>query len=491
MNMRFLAAIAGAIILSGTLQSTELRAPTQDSPSTALAKRLIEALNTTSKEAITGFIKADTTDDVPVDVRVTRFLDLAEEGAPFSFESVGPVSDSAAVFTITASDGTKLALTIELSGPKEQPKISRLRVELAPDATPPKDYTHWTTLNGLADEVRTDTGIPAIGIAVIKDGKLDVAVSGVREIGKSSPVLPDDPWSIGSIGKSMGSTVVGRLVEQGKLRFESTLKECLPGIDMRPEYENVTLEQMMHHRGGIPRFMGLTSAQIEKIVGQEKDPLAMRTLFAKEILSQPPFAEPGTQFGYSNGGYVLLAMVAAVATGESFEQLLVETVYEPLGLKHSFVDAQTLPSERPSGHVFSKGAFVPRNMQGPIEVLFAGAGAAINMSLADLAAYGQMHLEGLQGKDRVLKSQTIKRLHSGEPEVEGEDAIYAAGWGIRYVAGLGEVHSHNGSNGTFHSEIMVVPSKSLVIVAISNCGPRGQEPPSLSAVNAVAQKYKD
>src|SRR5258708_18966229 len=98
------------------------------------------------------------------------------------------------------------------------------------DANPPKDYRGWTSLDSLAEAVRTDTGSPAIGIAVMRDDKLEQVVAGARELGKPAVVTANDPWSIGSIGKPICSTIIGSLVERGKLSWNTTLKQALPGI---------------------------------------------------------------------------------------------------------------------------------------------------------------------------------------------------------------------------------------------------------------------
>jgi D-alanyl-D-alanine carboxypeptidase len=79
------------------------------------------------------------------------------------------------------------------------------------------------------ETVRAQSGIPAIA-ALVGDSKRVRAFAcvGVRRAGSHERIRPDDPFHIGSCTKAMTATVAARLVEQGKLRWETTLAEAFP-----------------------------------------------------------------------------------------------------------------------------------------------------------------------------------------------------------------------------------------------------------------------
>mgnify|MGYP001547680922 CR=1 FL=1 len=80
--------------------------------------------------------------------------------------------------------------------------------------------------------------VPAMGILVIRDGKVvGQAVRGVRRVGEPAPVVLSDRWNIGSDAKALTATLIGRLVDRGKLRWDTPLATMLPDLaaDMRPE----------------------------------------------------------------------------------------------------------------------------------------------------------------------------------------------------------------------------------------------------------------
>ena len=352
----------------------------------------------------------------------------------------------------------------------------------------PRDYTGYTTLESLAESIAKDSGSPAMGIAVLRDGKLETAVTGVREIGKDARVGADDPWCVGSIGKPLCSTVIGLLIEKGKLRFETTLAEALPDVTMKPGYRDVTLEQLMKHRGGVPQDESFRAPDVKRIAGDAKTPLEVRTRYVADILSREPIAKPDERFAYSNAGYALLSHVAERAAGMPYEDLLRKTVFEPLGMSRSFIGAATLPAERPSGHVPGPSGLRAMNMGGALESMVAGAGGGVWCSVGDLAKFGGAHLAGLRGEDGFLKAETVDRLHSGAPEGGPENSLYACGWGIHKHPATGASHGHNGSNGTMRAELAIFPKTGLVVVAIVNRGGESEPPPGLEAVIAVASR---
>jgi len=328
-----------------------------------------------------------------------------------------------------------------------------------------------------------------MGIAVVRNGVTEVAVTGVRNVTSKDAVLPEDIWSVGSIGKSICSSVIGKLIEQRKLAWEETLVKALPGTPMNPAYGGVTLDQIMHHRGGIPEDLGFSRQEVQRIVGDAKTPSAIRDRYARDILKRKPAASPNSRFVYSNAGYALLSHIAEVATGKPYELLVRELVFKPLALTHSYIGGDILPKGRPSGHVDRPNGLTPENMSGPMESMFAGAGGGIFMSVGDLAKFGQAHLAGLRGHNGFLAAATISRLHHGLPEQPGSERQYACGWGIESLPGVEPFHGHNGSNGTMRVQLAIFPRANLVVAAAVNRGGDDEPAPGLEAVLAIASRY--
>ena len=97
--------------------------------------------------------------------------------------------------------------------------------------------------------------VPALAVVVTKDGQIcDRAAAGVRKWGDPTPITTNDVFHIGSCTKSMTATLAAMFIEQGKLRWDTTIAEMFPELKgkMDKRYETVTVEQLLHHRGGVP-----------------------------------------------------------------------------------------------------------------------------------------------------------------------------------------------------------------------------------------------
>ena len=113
--------------------------------------------------------------------------------------------------------------------------------------------------NSAADQpleaIRKKYDLPALALIVVKDGKIcERDAVGLRKIGETTPVTTNDIFHIGSCTKPMTATLAGILIEDGKLRWNTTIAEVFPELKgkMDKQYETVTLEQLLQHRGGVP-----------------------------------------------------------------------------------------------------------------------------------------------------------------------------------------------------------------------------------------------
>ncbi|MBS1708536.1 MAG: beta-lactamase family protein [Armatimonadetes bacterium] len=459
----------------------------QASSPEAVVRALVEALNTKDKAKIAAFVKAHATDDLPAETRVERMLDLAEQGAPFKI--VGAITRDGNSLKLKLEDTNGIQLNMLATMKGDPPKLAGIRAAPAgaSEATF-KDYSDLGSLQDMVKAVVTDSKIPAMSASTIRAGKTETATFGVRELGTSAQPGVDEPWKVGSIGKSLCSTVIGTLIDEGKLKFETTLKEALPGFKMLPEYESVTLEQVMHHRSGLPADPGMRRPQVEAIIGDAKAPQEIRDKYIANVLMRKGQYAPGTRFDYSNAGYAVLAKVIEVATGQPYESALKQRVFQKLRLQHSFTRIDPLPQEHPSGHMPGPDGLKPVVFDGPMTIMFAGAGGGIWMSTSDLAKYGQAHLDGLKGKAGLLRPETVFRLHKGEQEDPEGNRSYGCGWGIVKERGLPIKHGHNGSDGTFRAELAIYPDLDLVVAAISNAGGESEPTPGELVFWSVAKR---
>src|SRR5690349_16288836 len=85
--------------------------------------------------------------------------------------------------------------------------------------------------------IREQYGFPGIAAAAVR-GNAIVAegVAGVRRVGGDEKIALDDRFAMASCTKKMTAAMVARVVDAGKLSFETTLAEALPGVAMEDDY---------------------------------------------------------------------------------------------------------------------------------------------------------------------------------------------------------------------------------------------------------------
>ena len=87
-----------------------------------------------------------------------------------------------------------------------------------------------------------------------------------------------------------------KCIESGKLKWDTTLGEVLGDLPMKDGYKAVTIEQIMHHRGGVPEDPGMRRPDVVRIVAGETDAIKIRQNYAKDILQRDLIAKPGQRF---------------------------------------------------------------------------------------------------------------------------------------------------------------------------------------------------
>ncbi len=187
---------------------------------------------------------------------------------------------------------------------------------------------------------------------------------------------------------------------------------------------------------------------------------AMTTLLAK-----PPLTKPGAVFAYSNAGYVIAGLMAEEVSGQPWEELMQQRLFDPLKMKSAgFGPPGQSNSDRidqPWGHRENHGRFEPVQRD---NAPCMGPAGTVHCSIPDWGKFASLHLRGAEGKPRLLKSSTFRTLHTPPP---GSD--YAGGWTVveRSWAG-GLTLSHNGSNTYWYASIWIVPVYDFVTMVVTN-----------------------
>jgi CubicO group peptidase (beta-lactamase class C family) len=313
------------------------------------------------------------------------------------------------------------------------------------------------------ETLRQRHDLPALAVVVVKDGKIcDRAAVGVRKAGDPTPVTVDDQFHIGSCTKSMTATLAALLIEEGKLRWNTTVAEVFPELKGKidRQYEAVTLEQLLTHRGGCPSEP--PAAAWSRAWQQRGTPTQQRSEFIQAVLALPPQAAPGTEFIYSNQGYAVAGAMLERITGKPWETLMTEKVFRPLGMKSAGFGVPGTPGrvDQPWGHVREGGSLQPVQKDNPQAI---GPAGTVHCSLDDLARYLIAHLQrGPSGG--LLKRETFRRLHTPPSGHE-----YACGWlSVDRPWARGKALTHAGSNTMWYLVLWLAPERNFAVAVATN-----------------------
>src|SRR5437016_8869863 len=155
-----------------------------------------------------------------------------------------------------------------LQSPRNQPGTTRMKrilaialamLCLAPitvhAATPPPSTRPAKDVSALLAPIIQKHDVPGMAAAVVQSGEtVAIGVAGVRTRGKPDKIAAADRFHLGSDTKAISAMLCGILVDEGKLKWGQTLGETFPELkkSMDPQYQAVTLEQLLTQRGGAP-----------------------------------------------------------------------------------------------------------------------------------------------------------------------------------------------------------------------------------------------
>ncbi|RYG32631.1 class A beta-lactamase-related serine hydrolase [bacterium] len=300
-------------------------------------------------------------------------------------------------------------------------------------------------------EVQAAHKVPAISASMVVGKEiLSTATVGNRVAGKDLPVHPGDRFQIGSVMKVMTGTLVGRMVDRGEIRWDTTLREMFPELSasMRPEYSEVTVDQLLSHMSGMPYQPSTPEGETDAAGGESL--VARRYEYTKAALRDAPEAPPGTKQIYG-GGPILVANYLERKLGCPYEVLIAEEVFKPLGMARSgFGNTSSLGRvDGPWEHAWEGNSLQPVAPFSSFEAESRSCVGRNGYSTAeDTARFLRVHLER---RSDFLKPETWAHLQTA---VSGSS--HGPGWVVTPEAWCGKnVLWHNGSNGKNLALLMV------------------------------------
>ncbi|MGA8755960.1 MAG: serine hydrolase domain-containing protein [Stellaceae bacterium] len=349
-------------------------------------------------------------------------------------------------------------------------------------------------------------GLPAVAAAAVRDGRLVAAGAvGTRRIDSDIPVTINDRFHIGSDTKAMTALLAAMLVEAGKLRWDATVGAIFPELaaTMAPGVAGITLEQLLSHTSGISSGNPAQDKLIEQSFAQPGNLDELRYWIVTGLVKEPMQSKPGENFAYSNLGYTLAGAIIERLGGKTWEELIAERIFDPLGLKTAGFGPQSSLSrvDAPLGHRTLPDGRLKAMLAGPNgdnpEVI--GPAGTVHLSVLDFATWAGWQTGSGKRGPALIHPETFAKLHAMviEMPIKPDAAVGTPSRG-RYGLGIGEITLpfspepflfHGGSNEMNLAYIMMQPKYNFAMVTMTNRGGNKADDALKSLSAALYQEF--
>lgn len=316
---------------------------------------------------------------------------------------------------------------------------------------------------------RENAGLPSMSAAIGYDGSLQWAgATGFADIENKQSATIRSRYRTGSVAKPLTAVALVRLIDAGKLELDAPISRYVPGLPEALQPLNASL--LGSHRAGIRHYtpipqwwMGWHENYSTHDYPNVADGLV---LFINDRLR---FA-PGTGFRYSTFGYSLLARLMEGASGQTFAEVLDETVFRPAGMTDTAFDSAAAMPGRVAFYEANAGRYTPSY---PINSSYKIAGGGMVTTPSDLVRLGTLLLA-----EEFVSTQAKKTLWTPLALADGSmnPENYAVGWRVdTSVRLLGEKHPtqmfhHGGMQQGAAAFFMVLPEYGISVAVMSNSG---------------------
>ena len=339
----------------------------------------------------------------------------------------------------------------KLLRPLRRATLLFLSAGVIPTHAGPALDTH--TVDQVVAEWLSNTGAPSASIAIVQDGRLTYAKAyGAARLDPPVTSTVTSRYPIDSLSKEFTAAAILILAEQGKLSLDDPLGKWVPGLNAPAA---VTLRQLLAHTSGIRDFWP------QDFVTPEMTQPTTAAAIVDEWVRRPLDFEPGTDWQYSNTGYVAAAAVVEKVSGVPLFEFLRRHVFEPLHMAH-VIDYSSTPLGKGDAQGYTRYGLGPA-VAAPKERrgwLFGAAGLAMQPS--DLALW-----------DLTLIDRSLLNTASYEAEFEptvlkdGRVRDYGLGLDVESLRGRLRI-GHSGAGSGFLADNRVWPVDRSAIVVLTN-----------------------
>ncbi len=306
--------------------------------------------------------------------------------------------------------------------------------------------------------------IPGAAVGIVVDGKTFMSKGfGLRNIEKNLPVTPKTIFPAGSSSKALTAFMIGQLVDEERLAWDDPISDHIPYFKLQDPFTtyNITIRDYLTHTSGYPRHDAIWYNHSHS-----------RSEIIRRLKYLDPLFDLREKFYYQNVGYMVASHAAELVMKKSYEDLIEERIFKPLGMRHSNFSIHTMQNS--DNYALSyDNSYKPVTLVDPKTIAAAGG---LNSNIEDLLKWIKLLLKQGEGLiepstfSELIKPQVVSDLICN-PEFGVQDFVpmeaYGFGWILLSYRGH-FVALHGGIVSGFTSVLLFLPNDNVGMIILGN-----------------------
>lgn len=294
--------------------------------------------------------------------------------------------------------------------------------------------------------------VPGASVIVIRGGKvLFKKAYGSANLEDKIPSTTSTNYRLASVTKQFTAMALMILAEQEKLSYDNHLTDFFPDF---PDYgKAITMRHLLNHTSGLIAYEDV-------IPPGTTTPLTDQDVLQFMKQQDHTYFAPGSEFRYSNTGYVLLGLIVEKASGNSFPDFLRKNIFEPLGMNRTVLYQRDDHTDRRRAYGYSQEGDAFLRTDQSLTSSTRGDGTVYS-SVDDLYKWDQALFT-----TRLVSAETLKQAFTPTASVD-ETTGYGFGWYIENKRGMRMIW-HSGNTIGFTLAIHRFPDQKFTVIVQTN-----------------------
>ncbi len=349
------------------------------------------------------------------------------------------------------------------------------RTAAAPPAVP-----GWDAFAQAFQSHVTANATAGASAVLVRDGQVIRHIEyGLADVDSGQKVTERTIYHWASNTKTLTAIAIMQLRDRGKLSLDDKVTKWVPELRMvHNQYgsmDDITIRMLLAHISG---FQNPTWPYTDGNSWEPFEPTTWEQLVAMMPYQQILFA-PGSQYGYSNPGFIYLARIIEAITGDQYQTYIQKNIWTPLGMLHSYFGTTpyTLAADRSNSYTLVRDSLghdstiaYGRDFNPGITIPNGGW----NAPLGDLVLYVSFLTGATRGDtalarryDAVLKRSSLEEMWVPTRLNDGKDGPVGLSFFVS-AKGSARIVGHTGEQAGFTSFVMNNPVTRESIIVVYN-----------------------